>query len=528
MDDNRFQKSVQLCAALKEAKLRSGSSLGTALRLGGEISLWDVIAPYLVLYRFPLLWKTRRPGVSWRQLLEVHLRPYLGLAAYLKRSLVSSPPRTTTSCSQWPSAGSTILFLGFSPLFYREVLHPVAKLLLQESQVQLVVLGEHSQPAAGVDLHPGLIFQSIWDHWDGEVGVRVKEMLNSLQGIQKSLLNRRALAHLMQNTDRGFDPSALRREFCWFFWSECRRLISQAVVAGHILARHCPALIVSADDADQRCRVYSLLGQKRGITSLLVQQGLTSRNYPEWAFFSVNRVAAMGETSRTDMMAQGVPADRITVTGHPGFDRLVSQEPEAAAQMRAGLGVTGGQHLVLFASQPHYVGTFSTLEIRQTMIKTIVRAATSLPGIRLIVKPHPAEDVSELRALMGANSQLVLLDRAADISSLINACDILITFFSTVALQALYAGKPVINVAFPGSGGPSLYSESGATWVARSADDITRQLQRLTGESRQDEIAEKDAARQKFVYQFAYVPDGHASKRVAQMIMQLVEQRENR
>jgi hypothetical protein len=414
-----------------------------------------------------------------------------------------------------------VVFLGFHELFYKEVLQPVAEWLIKNSESHVVVLGQQSSCKKDDVIIKDQNFQSIWGHWDSKVKRRTQEMLKQLRAVQKSILDKRQFKVLLRRANIDVDFVALHREFKWFFWRECRRLIPQIAIAEHILMEHHPTLIVSADDADQRCRIYSLLGQKLGIPSLVVQQGLTHKDYPEWKFFSMSEVAAMGDISRADMMLQGIPEGRITVTGHPGFDRLLTPEPEACAKIRAEHGVNDGQFMVLFASQPYQVGGFKTSDIRLEMIKAIINATFSLARVQLVVKPHPIEDVSILRRIIGHTSRVVLVECVADISLLIKSCDVLLTFTSTVALQALYIGKPVLNVAFPESGLASIYLESGATWVSRSDKEIRLQLQELTGERRELEIAKKEEARRRFVRDWAYLPDGEAAGRVGKKILNM-------
>ncbi len=477
----------------------------------------------MALYRFPLLFLHNGGSRPWRERLKYYVRPYRGLAARFRDSVISSPRRTATACPKWPEGGQTVLFLGFVPTFYRDVLRPVAESLATKERIQVVVIGESQNPPIDVPANEKVRFQSLWEHWDNDTANLSKIMLRHLQTLQNIFLNRTQFEAVIQNMGEGFDSFALTREFYWLFWREFKRLIPQIAVAMQILDKHRPALIVSADDADQRCRVYSLLAREKGIPSLLVQQGLTEGGYPEWHFFSQTAVAAMGQSSRADMIAQGVPSEKIMLTGHPGFDHLALPEPELCARVRTDLGLSKGQKMILFVSQPYYVGVFNIPGIRQVMIKAIVQACGSLKNIKLIVKPHPGDNMRELKVLIGKAPRVVMVDRTMDISPLIKACDVLITFFSTAALQALYAGKPVINVDFPGSGGQSLYSESGATWIARSNDEIATHIRKLIGETGNKEIASREAARQRFLYDMAYLPDGQATERVVKVALNMLQ-----
>lgn len=518
MSDYQFENSVRLFQTLQDLKLPSGQSLGNELNCGSQVSLWEVVALYLVLYRFPLLQDDvfRR---SWQQRLSLSLWPYRGLAAQLMDTMTKRPRSISAAFDRWPADGATVLFLGFHNLFYRDVLQPVAEWLIKNTELRVVILGQQSPYKRDKTIINNQNFQSVWGHWDYRVKQRSKEMVIKLQTIQEAMLNQNQFNELICRSNIDVDLFALRRELKYFFWRECRRLIPQIAIAEHVLMEHRPALIVSADDADQRCRIYSLLGKKLGIPSLLVQQGLTHRTYPEWIFFSMSEVAAMGDISRADMLSQNIPEKRITVTGHPGFDRLLIPDPEACALMRSELGVKDGQFMVLFASQPYQYGGFRTPDIHLEMIKAIIKAANSLEHIKLVVQPHPIEDRHKLQKILGHGPRIVMVERAADISLLVKTCDVLITFTSTVALQALYIGKPVINVAFSESGLAALYLESSATWVSRSTEEIRLQLQSLTGARRELEIARKEKARQRFVREWAYLPDGEAAARVGKKIM---------
>ena len=521
MSDFRFENSVKLFQSLKELKLPSGETLGKGLTCSSPVSLWDVVAVYMVYYRFPLLW-SQKNSLSRQQRLGLHIRPYRGLAGRIRDYVTTVHSRPCNSgCRLWPANCSTLLFLGFQDLFYKNVLQPVAEWLIKNSESYVVVLGQQSSCKKDGVIIKGQNFQSIWGHWDDKVKLRTQELLEQLRPVQKFMLDTNQFDTMVRRANIDVDISALQREFKWFFWRECRRLIPQIAIAEHILTEHRPALIVSADNADQRCRIYSFLGQRLGIPSLVVQQGLTYRDYPEWKFFSMSEVAAMGDISRADMMSQGIPEERITVTGPPAFDRLLLPEPEACANIRAEHGVKDEQFMVLFASQPYQVGGFKTPDIRLEMIKAIIKATASLVRVQLVVKPHPIEDISILRRIIGQRPRVTLFERAADISLLIKACDVLLTFTSTVALQALYIGKPVLNVDFPESGLASIFLDSGATWVARSDKEIQFQLRELTGERRGFEIAKKEEARQRFVRDWAYLQDGGAAERVGKKILNL-------
>jgi UDP-N-acetylglucosamine:LPS N-acetylglucosamine transferase len=521
VEELRYERAAELCHLLGALKLRSGRDVRAELRFGGDFSFWDIVAPFLVLYRFPLLFPPSPESSFAPAAGDFGLRPLRGRLSRIKDHIVS-PLKNARGCPGRPKEEKTVLFLGFMKTFYRDVLSSVAESLVKDGGLDVVVLGQDHKRPEGASDDKRLEFHSLWEHWDADAETEKRALFRGLKAARRTTIREiRAAAR------SGYFPfllniKALSAEWSWLFIREFKRLIPYVAAARHILKKHRPALIVSADDADQRCRVFSLAGRSLGIPSLLIQQGLSKRIVPEWTFFSQDKVAAMNATSRSDMTAQGVPADKITVTGHPGFDRLLAPAPDVRQKIRSDFGLKKEQKLVLFASQPYYFGVFNNAKIRRLMIRSIVQAANRFENLMLAVKPHPGENIRELKKFVGRSSRVAIAGKMDDITDLIQACDIFITFFSTSALQALYAGKPVINVDFPESGGSNIYTRSGATWTARSEEEIVLHLENLLSGTKTEETEKREKARLAFLRELTYIPDGKATLRAAQIALEMI------
>lgn len=503
--------SAALTEALASCEVARGQTLRDALGLGGPVSLWDVAASYLALYRFPLLSQTSRTALR--------LRPYRGLAARALERL-SRPARTTAACAAWAADRRTIVFLGFTPGFYRDVLRPVAERLSREGTGRVVVLADDAG-AIAPSLSAGVECESPTDHWDAGAAAAERQMLRRLSAVRAQVFAREARGRLEKAAATAGAGPGLLYEFRWLFWRELVRLVPRLAAARHVLDRHRPALIVSADDADQRCRIYSLQARATGIPSLLVQQGLSRRDIPEWGFLSHDAMAAMGQSSFRDALAQGVSADQVVVTGHPGLDQFASSDPAGRA-VRDELGIGAGEVFVLLASQPPVPGAFTQNGHRVEMLRAVLRAASSVGGVRLVVKPHPGERRRELLALAADHPRVIVADGRRDIVPLIRGCDVFATFFSTTALQALYAGKPVITVDFHDEPGARRFVDSGATLVARSAADLEQLLRSLTSPARRAAIDAMAPRRRAFLHDEVGPTDGNAASRVAGLACQLL------
>ncbi len=516
--DDALARAVRLSQALSAVPLGPLGDLRTVLRLGRSVSLWDIVVTYLVIYRFPLFFHEKHGVAALRAGLSLRARPYRGLAAHWRDRLMD-PPRSAAGCADWPSGSRTILFPCFTRSFYPGVLRPVAEFIARRDIGRVVVLGEARGPEPERSDAP-IVFQSIWDHWDHDAGAVKCEMLGNLKATRRQIFGRPQLDTIDALCSAVGDVD-LRPELRWLFWREFVRLVPRIAVAEHLLLRHRPALIVSADDADQRCRIYSLLARSLGIPTLLVQQGISRVDVPEWRYMSHDAIAAMGPSSRTDMIAQGVASTAIVVTGHPGFDDLSSPHSSRSA-LRQDLQVRSGQKVVLLASQPPVVGAFADPRKRLEMVAALVRAAGESDRIRLVIKPHPGEPIHDLKNIVGRATDVLLVDRSRNINELIDACDVFVTFFSTSALRALYAKKPVINMDFGRDEGARSFVDSQATWVARTPEELSTHLAVLTSEQVVEAAADKADAWERFVTRTMYRADGRAASRIVDVVGELV------
>jgi len=406
----------------------------------------------------------------------------------------------------------SVLTLAFWPTHFRDVLAPVLREMAPRVGESLAVVAEE---ALSLGLAPAR-FASIWQYWDAVAAAAVRTNLGRQRAVARALRAPGGLEELLRREELPFSAPVVRRLLLARLRKEFRRLARIAALAARILEGERPRLVIYSDDSDPRCRVFSLQAAQRNVPTLLVQQGIASAAYPEWKFFSAGTVAAMGPTSREAMVSQGVAPGRIVLTGNPGFDRLVVRAPEEGAAVRRRLGLDQDRRMLLFASQPYRAGAFRSPEARSEMIAAIGNAMRAVPEVQLVAKAHPAEDPRELAQLLGPGL-CALLGPGEDIIPLIKASDIFMTFFSQTALQALCAGKPVLNVAFPGAGGMDLYERSGATWVARNEREIMECLRRLAGAGAPALRAGREAARREFVRAWAQADDGRAAARTAQL-----------
>ena len=515
MELNDFWQSADLVKHLGEMRLSSGQTFSHSLRMD-DVSLWDVVTPYLALYCLPKYISSQKQNLQlpwWRKAWDL----YRSGAGRPRGEMLNRNPNDGIDCASWPESTSTMLFLNLVPQFYRETFQSVAEYLVMNHKVSLSILNIDSF-SPFPRLNPAIQFHTMSGHTNLSVRKRIAQLSKELH--HRTRVFRDDWSRIIcSGRDLGW--TTFRWDFNWLLYFEFPRLIRHIAIAEHLLDCHRPSLLISPDDAD-RGRVYSMLARARGIPSLVIQQGLGLDNAVEWRFFTADAVAVYGSTSRNALMQHGIPSEKIFITGCPRFDVLTQHSVQAIKENRDAMGIPEPNKLVVLASQPYVYGAFANPKIRREMLRAIGRAVKQVKGIYVVVKPHPGESEEEVRNLIGDSLCVSFVNRTLDIRNLIQACDVFMTFFSTSGLQALVAAKPMISVNFPGSFENNLYADAEAIWIARSSDQLVEYLRLLTGTGREQAISTRESARQNFVRNWTYLPDGQATKRIADLVLHLL------
>lgn len=501
-----FHKAAGLVKAWGETTLPDGVTVEDALTIEG-LSFWSAISPSLAFghVSHALSRQSRPPGLM--EPCRALVRKVRNTAFHIGMPFVAG----RKACRGWPGHPS-FLFLGFSHYIYRDTLQPVAARIADRPGGSVIVLDDVVSAPSGTIVPPGVTHQSLWQHWDTDVTQALRKMRKALQDAKRRLDAPSGLPEIIASS--GIAREDARRISAWLFDACFPRLLVQGAIALHIMERHRPALIISPDVNDPRTRIFGIAGKLSGIRTLEIQFGFYGTNDIEWRFFRADHLAVTGEMNLQVMMDHGIPREKMTVTGSPRYDSALSRPPELVRSLRHSLGIPDGKVMALFASQPYYYGAFGNPEIRREMMEELFRAASSVDGLVLVVKPHPLENRAELARLAKGGRNILFADKRLDIRNLIKAADAFVTFFSGTTFDALVMNKPTINLAFPGSCANTLFEQCGATHVARSADDIGRLLHSIGGGRIEDLLVDRAPAREKVLRDWFFLLDGCAAERI--------------
>ena len=178
------------------------------------------------------------------------------------------------------------------------------------------------------------------------------------------------------------------------------------------------------------------------------------------------------------------------------------------------------REFTLTPAQPLVVLAAKFSEIKD-VLPELAEAVRQLPGMRLVIKPHPAETPDVYGAAVGRIANISVAGMDTDLGRLLTAADALVTMNSTVAIDALALRLPALVVGLPNNLSP--FVQAGAMAGADGADAIRRALESLLydAEVRQRVLAAGTA----FADRFALASDGRAAARSADAILGLAGSR---
>ncbi len=148
-------------------------------------------------------------------------------------------------------------------------------------------------------------------------------------------------------------------------------------------------------------------------------------------------VCVLSTSVKERLVAAGRPAMHITVTGNPAFDRLGDPTLRLRGlELRAARGWSD-HRVVTWASQPEP----DDPRLPRRIEEQLIAALPSHPDWQLVLRPHP----SDSHAPPAAADRLAISTREDDLHTLLAASDAVVTMTSTVGLEAVIAGKPLVT-----------------------------------------------------------------------------------
>jgi hypothetical protein len=291
-----------------------------------------------------------------------------------------------------------------------------------------------------------------------------------------------------------------------------------------------PAAVVTYAEAGGWGRALVLEARRRAVASAGLQHGFIYRHWLNYLHEPDETAPAPGNTADAGFpfptltllyddfaaahlrSAGRFPPAALAVTGSARLDALVRRAGlltvDDMERTRRAIGAEAGQSVVVVAAKFTQVSR---------VFAQLVRETADLPGVRLVVKPHPAETAAPyLVAAQGAR-HVAVAPAGAGLAELTRVARLLVTVNSTAAIEAMVLGVPSLVLAMPNNLTP--FVEAGAMSGVYDGDPIGPALRALLAdEAGRARLLRQSAA---FMERYRVRSDGHAARRAAEAIVRL-------
>lgn len=231
------------------------------------------------------------------------------------------------------------------------------------------------------------------------------------------------------------------------------------------------------------------------------------------------KMAVFSEAVKELRVLEGVDSERIVVTGSPKFDEVFYYSRlDCKSRVCQRWGISPQDEIITLLTGPFVKYGGWGIEQERRFVLAVARAVMALPNAKLIIKVHPAEFEAEYHEIVKELESPPIICKNIILPELVSASSLVMTVASSAAIEAMAAGKPVIIVNLFDDSEPLFYKGSGALYVDREEDILPAIKEGLYDPKIREEMRQ---SAEKFVYQQAYLQDGQASKRIANLVLSM-------
>jgi CDP-glycerol glycerophosphotransferase (TagB/SpsB family) len=229
-----------------------------------------------------------------------------------------------------------------------------------------------------------------------------------------------------------------------------------------VFSSYGPKNIVAASDSHKISRLMVFMAKDYGVRSLVIQHGFLADFYAYVPVFA-DKIAVWGEYPKSWFVEKGVPEEKIVVTGPPQFNALVLSKKADMLNMAA----DKKRFLYAVTNLPSEIGK---LFFRKSL-RMIEKTLRDENNCELIVKLHPGEgDMDFARKTVNElGLKNVKICKYESLYDLISSSTAVLTSYSTVAIETLLLGKPLIIIKTELFGLDNLYEKYDCAFIVNDS-----------------------------------------------------------
>ncbi len=325
---------------------------------------------------------------------------------------------------------------------------------------------------------------------------------------------------------KAMEKSGLESELPYYFSSIFGYVSECLEIAKKLIAEEKPDLILVISEHGIVQKSLMVAGKLEKIPTIAIQHGAIGqihKGYISWKgsisnsgtiespYCPIPDKTAVYGPYYFDLLTKtsAYPLDSVVVTGQPRYDVLMMADRVfSRKKFCQRLSLDPDKKIVLVATENIAEG--------KTFLRSILRALKDFPELQVVVKPHPDEKGDWYKKIIrDENISATILSKDSDTFEALHACNLLMTGFSTVIIEAIILGKPCVTVHLGKKQDPTPYFKQ-VTLRAYQEEDILPFTRKALYDEKTRELLKK--AGSKFVFDHAYIQDGKATERVANLL----------
>jgi len=320
--------------------------------------------------------------------------------------------------------------------------------------------------------------------------------------------------------------SLLEKDFSFFFKYMAGYAVKSIEIALNIINTEKPDLFLTGGTGELFYELSLITQSNRNkIPSIEIQHGViiqNTTNYMHPKAWIPYKMAVYGPFYKRILSQDNeFPQNSIAVTGQPRYDILnKSKDIFKKESLCREFNIDTNKKLVLIITEGLPSSDKLLLEFTLGTLK-------KYKEIQVVIKPHPNEATEINKKIIEKESaDAIILPKFENIFRAIRACDLLInTTFSTTTIEGALLNKPVITLNLAGHL-DTIFKDSGVAIEIYRKEDLESAIKDALYN---DEIRKKmQDSRKSFIYEHAYLQDGNASMRIVDLVMQTINESENR
>lgn len=314
----------------------------------------------------------------------------------------------------------------------------------------------------------------------------------------------------------------------------------QILVAQKFIANQKPDLILIEEETGRFERALIVAARMNTVPTMAIQHGVIHENAKghlfkkgeiadnlsiKYPFAPVpDLILVYGNFHRYVLTEiSSFPERTIIVTGSPRYDRIpLLKEKFRRSDFNKDLRIDSDRKIILWATGCSGFSDQKNMEDFDVFFGTIKK----YPDMLLIVKPHPGDSENHIKMMQSVINQyqvdVRLFSKDQDIISIIPVSDLVVVHDSTVGMEAVAFGKPLVQFNITGSPDQVDYVKRGMAAGVYKKEQLGPTLKELL------ENPEKNAReREAYISEYLYKVDGLATERVTGIIETMLSNRGN-